>query len=117
MKSDLNRILQIPNYTIKRTSGIMCKALNLLMYVTQTTYTKEQLKSKSQLQINKLHNIIPMHKIKKKEEREIIFNQESTQSHLRIFKRKYKHYLTFIIKTKSEKLRKSTLKQIRNTQD
>ena len=29
---------------------------------------------------------------------------------------KYKHYLTFIIKTKSEKLRESALKQIRNTQ-
>ena len=52
MKSDMNPILQIPNYMIKRTSGIMCKALNLLIYVTQTSYTKEQLKSKSQLHIN-----------------------------------------------------------------
>ena len=44
-----------------------------------------------------------MHKEKNKEEREIRFNKEPTQSHLRIFKRKYKHYLTFIIKKKSEK--------------
>ena len=52
MKSDLNPILEIPNYMIKRASGIMCKALNLLIYVTQTSYTKEQIKSKTQLHLN-----------------------------------------------------------------